>query len=144
MYIAQNYSYAILRPLQQVIRDRGDEVCWFLEGKEVDPQFLKADEQRLPTIDAVKAWNPDAVFVPGNVVPNFVPGVKVGVFHGFNAGKINRKGREDHFEIRDCFDLYCTQGPTTTLPFQALAKKIGTFTVAETGWPALDPLFKGS
>lgn len=140
-YIAQNYSYAMLRPLQQVILARGDEACWFLEGREVDPKFLKADEKRLPDIDAVKAWKPDAVFVPGNVVPSFIPGVKVGVFHGFNAGKMNHKGREDHFEIRDCFDLYCTQGPATTLPFLELEKKIGTFTVAETGWPALDPLF---
>ncbi|MCH1929835.1 CDP-glycerol glycerophosphotransferase family protein [Shewanella sp. A25] len=141
LYIAQNYSYAMLRPLQQVILDRGDQVCWFLEGDEVDPKFLKSDEQRLTTVEAVQAWKPDAVFVPGNVVPRFIPGVKVGVFHGFNSGKVNRKGREDHFEIRDCFDLYCTQGPDTTLPFQALEKKIGTFTVAETGWPTLDPLF---
>jgi len=140
-YIAQNYSYAMLRPLQQVILERGDEVSWFLEGNEVDPKFLKTDELRLQSIDAVKAWKPDAVFVPGNVVPRFIPGVKVGVFHGFNAGKMNLKGREDHFEIRDCFDLYCTQGPATTLPFLKLEKKFGTFTVVETGWPALDPLF---
>lgn len=142
LYIAQNYSYAMLRPLQEAILARGDEVSWFLEGNEVTPKFLKADEQRLLDVEAINAWRPDAVFVPGNVVPNFIPGVKVGVFHGFNAGKINRKGREDHFEIRDCFDLYCTQGPATTLPFMALAEKFGTFTVAETGWPALDPLFQ--
>lgn len=140
-YIAQNYSYAMLRPLQQVIWDRGDDVCWFLEGNEVAPKFLKEDEKRLPDIDAVKAWKPDAVFVPGNVVPRFIPGIKVGVFHGFNVGKMNHKGREDHFEIRHCFDLYCTQGPATTLPFIRLSKKFGTFKVVETGWPTLDPMF---
>ncbi|WP_299002472.1 CDP-glycerol glycerophosphotransferase family protein [uncultured Shewanella sp.] len=141
-YIAQNYSYAILRPLQDVILKRGDEVCWFLEGNEVDAAFLTAKEHRLMTIDEVKHWQPDAVFVPGNVVPSFLPGIKVGVFHGFNAGKMNRHGREDHFEIRSCFDLYCTQGPATTLPFLHLAQKFGTFKVTETGWPALDPMFK--
>lgn len=140
-YIAQNYSYAILRPLQKVILARGDEVSWFLEGREVNGEFLKASENQLLSIDDVKAWQPDAVFVPGNVVPRFIPGVKVGVFHGFNAGKMNHKGREDHFEIRDCFDLYCTQGPATTLPFIRLAEKFGTFKVAETGWPTLDPMF---
>ncbi len=140
-YISQNYSYAILRPLQQVILARGDEVCWFLEGKEVDATFLKPTETRLLSIDDVKAWRPGAVFVPGNVVPSFIPGIKVGVFHGFAAGKINRKGRLNHFEIRDCFDLYCTQGPETTLPFIQLAEKFGTFRVAETGWPTLDPMF---
>lgn len=142
MYISQNYSYAILRPLQKAILARGDEVSWFLVGEQVNPNFLKTDETRLISVDEVKTWSPDAVFVPGNVVPRFIPGIKVGVFHGFNAGKINRKGREDHFEIRHCFDLYCTQGPATTLPFLKLADKFKTFEVAETGWPALDPLFK--
>ncbi|WP_299809745.1 CDP-glycerol glycerophosphotransferase family protein [uncultured Shewanella sp.] len=132
----------MLRPLQAVILARGDEVCWFLEGNEVDPDFLKPTEKRLLTIEQVKSWKPDAVFVPGNVVPRFIPGVKVGVFHGFNAGKMNHRGREDHFEIRDCFDLYCTQGPATTLPFEELADKFGTFKVVETGWPTLDPMFK--
>ncbi|WP_298774967.1 CDP-glycerol glycerophosphotransferase family protein [uncultured Shewanella sp.] len=141
-YIAQNYSYAILRPLQDVILKRGDEVCWFLEGNEVTSAFLTVQEHRLMTIDDVKHWQPDAVFVPGNVVPSFIPGIKVGVFHGFNAGKMNHHGREDHFEIRSCFDLYCTQGPATTLPFIHLAHQFGTFKVTETGWPALDPMFQ--
>ncbi|MGS0728602.1 CDP-glycerol--glycerophosphate glycerophosphotransferase, partial [Shewanella sp. 0m-11] len=132
----------MLRPLQAVIQARGDEACWFLEGNEVDPAFLTATEKRLLTIEEVKSWKPDAVFVPGNVVPRFIPGIKVGVFHGFNAGKMNHRGREDHFEIRDCFDLYCTQGPATTLPFEELAEKFGTFKVAETGWPTLDPMFQ--
>ncbi|WP_220762772.1 MULTISPECIES: CDP-glycerol glycerophosphotransferase family protein [unclassified Shewanella] len=131
----------MLRPLQAEILARGDEVCWFLEGEEVNPAFLKATEKRLLTVEEVKAWKPDAVFVPGNVVPSFIPGVKVGVFHGFNAGKLNRRGRVDHFEIRDCFDLYCTQGPEATIPFKQLAEKIGTFKVVETGWATLDPMF---
>ncbi|HIF9084616.1 TPA: UDP-N-acetylglucosamine 2-epimerase [Photobacterium damselae] len=144
MYIAQNYSYAILRPLQEAILHRGGEVCWFLEGKEVDANFLLPNERRLNTIAEVKAWQPDAVFVPGNVVPRFVPGIKVGVFHGFDAGKMNRRGREDHYEIRGCFDLYCTQGPNTTLRFEQLAKEYGFFKVKQTGWPMMDPLFQPS
>ncbi|WOT05298.1 CDP-glycerol glycerophosphotransferase family protein [Shewanella youngdeokensis] len=143
LYISQNYSYAILRPLQSAIKARGDEACWFLEGNEVTSSFLKADEQQLTSVEEVKAWNPDAVFVPGNTVPNFIPGIKVAVFHGFDAGKVNRRGRVDHFEIRDCFDLYCTQGIDTTQPFTRLAQEHGTFTVVETGWPTLDPMFKG-
>ncbi len=141
-YISQNYSYAILRPLQTAILKQGGEVCWFLEGDEVNPDYLHTNEQRLMTIDAIKQWKPDAVFVPGNVVPAFIPGIKVGVFHGFNSGKVNRRGREDHFEIRGCFDLYCTQGPQTTKPFLRLEKEHGFFQVKETGWPAIDPLFQ--
>ncbi|MCL1124411.1 CDP-glycerol glycerophosphotransferase family protein [Shewanella surugensis] len=141
-YIAQNYSYAILRPLQDVSLKRGDEVCWFLEGNEVDPAFIMASERRLNTIDEVKRWKPDAVFVPGNLVPYFIPGIKICVFHGFNAGKMFRNGTDSHFKIRSCFDLYCTQGPATTFTFTYLANKSGTCKVVETGWSALDPMFQ--
>ncbi|CAG18651.1 conserved hypothetical protein [Photobacterium profundum SS9] len=141
MYIAQNYSYAILRPLQALIRSKGGDVCWFLEGEEVSGKFLAKDENHLANIADVIAWQPDVVFVPGNVVPNFIPGLKVAVFHGFNSGKLNRKGREDHFEIRGCFDLFCTQGPDTTERFEHLAQQYKFFNVKQTGWPMLDPLF---
>jgi len=144
MYVSQNYSYAVLRPLQKEVLARGGEVAWFLEGKEVSPKHLKDDEKQLLSVESVRAWNPEVVFVPGNVVPRFIPGIKVGVFHGFSVGKLNRRGRPDHFEIRHCFDLYCTQGPDTTIPFQALSEKHKTFSVAETGWPTLDPLFAKS
>ncbi len=140
-YISQNYSYAILRPLQAEIWARGDDAAWFLEGREVNPDYLQADEQHLQSISQVQAYHPDVVFIPGNVVPSFISGMKVGVFHGFNSGKLNRRGFEDHFNIRGCFDLYCTQGPNTTLPFIDLAKQHQHFSIKQTGWPALDPLF---
>lgn len=140
-YISQNYSYAILRPLQKIILARGDEVRWFLAGNEVADKYLKPTEKRLMTIDETIKWQPQAVFVPGNIVPSFIPGIKVSVFHGFGTVKINGLGRNGHFTIRHCFDLYCTQGPESTEPFQLLAEKHGTFKVVETGWPTLDPLF---
>ncbi|WP_462157255.1 CDP-glycerol glycerophosphotransferase family protein [Pseudoalteromonas sp. GB56] len=141
MYISQNYSYAILRPLQQQIRTHGGEVKWFLEGTEVNPDFLAEDEQQLHSIDDIKAWNPHATFAPANILPTFFPGKKVAVFHGFDAGKLNSRGKNDHFTIRGCFDLYCTQGPNTTGPFAQQAKEMGFFRVRETGWTMLDPLF---
>ena len=141
MYISQNYSYAILRPLQTEIIAMGGTVAWFLEGDEVSSAYLENSEQRLSTIHDVRLWKPEVVFVPGNVVPSFIPGIKVGVFHGFNVGKLNRRGGEDHFQIRHCFDLYCTQGPDTTLKFKQIVEQDKTFDVIETGWPALDPLF---
>ena len=140
-YISQNYSYAILRPLQEVILARGDQAAWFLEGKEVNENYLLATENQLKSINAVQEYQADVVFIPGNVVPDFISGIKVGVFHGFNSGKLNRRGFEDHFNIRGCFDLYCTQGPNTTLPFIELAAQHQHFSVKQTGWPALDPLF---
>ena len=80
-------------------------------------------------------YQPDAVFVPGNWVRFYFPGLKVQVFHGFG---IEKKG---HFRIRNYFDLYCTHGPLTTVPFQKLAQQHPHFRVIETGWPKVDPLF---
>ncbi|RHW77670.1 CDP-glycerol glycerophosphotransferase family protein [Colwellia sp. RSH04] len=134
-YIAHNYSFEILRPLQQAILAQGDQVKWLAIGKEVTLSFFKADEEVLPTIDDARMYNPDATFAPGNEIPNFIPGYKVQVFHGLEWKK---KG---HFIIRDFFDLYCTHGPATTSRFQQLANKHGYFDVVETGWPKLDYLF---
>jgi len=138
MYISQNYSYAMLRPIQTEILSQGGEVLWFLEGAEVSPAYLNSSEKRLENIASIIKWNPDVVLVPGNVVPDFIPGLKVGLFHGFNSGK---RGDDAHFKIRNCFDLYCTQGPNTTRRFKLLANQKQTFSVAETGWAMLDPLF---
>jgi CDP-glycerol glycerophosphotransferase (TagB/SpsB family) len=140
MYVEQNYSFAILRPIQEAILNRGGKVAWFITGKEANRSLIADTETLLSTVEQVQAFKPIAVFVPGNVVPNFFPGVKVGVFHGFFAGKHGNS----HFNIRGFFDLYCPQGPNTTGPFQELAKKHGFFRVVQTGWSKLDPLFKAN
>ena len=135
-FINQVYSYSILRPLQKIIRQRGDEVAWFVQG--TDDSYLRADETQLKTVDEVKAYNPVAVFVPGNWVPDFFPGVKVEVFHGLANDETGKKG---HYRIRGLFDLYCTHAPAVTHKFEELSTQYGTFSVVETGWPKLDPLF---
>ncbi|MDH3978860.1 MAG: CDP-glycerol glycerophosphotransferase family protein [Gammaproteobacteria bacterium] len=141
LYAVMDYSFAILRPLQAAIRARGDECAWFLADQAAESGYLHADERRLKTVNEVKAWAADATFVPGNTVPDFFPGYKVAVFHGFNARKRTRGKLDSHFTIRGCFDLYCTQGPSTTQVFEQLAKAHGYFRVQETGWPKVDPLF---
>lgn len=141
-YISQNYSYAILRPLQEAIWARGDQVAWFLEGKEVDAAYLLKNEVQLKSIAEVKCFNAIATFYPANIAPTFLPGINVAIFHGFDAGKMDKRGNNDHFKVRNCFDLYCTQGPSTTKVFTALEKKHHHFKVIETGWSALDPLYK--
>lgn len=139
-FVSELYALAILRPLQRTIRARGDEAAWFIEKPGLE-RFLKPDEHRLGTVAEVRRWRPEAVFVPGNWVPDFFPGLKVEVFHGFNVSK--RSDERGHFRLRGWFDLYCTQGPATTEPFRALAERYGYFRVIETGWPKLDPLFSG-
>ncbi|MBY6187932.1 CDP-glycerol--glycerophosphate glycerophosphotransferase [Marinobacter hydrocarbonoclasticus] len=137
-YIEQPYSFSILRPLQTAIQAQGGEVRWFLKGDKVAHDGLAEGELALRTVAEVQAYNPRAVFVPGNVVPDFFPGVKVQVFHGLEWKK---KG---HFRIRGFFDLYCTHGPITTERFRDLSSKHGSyFEVIETGWPKMDPYLGG-
>ena len=119
---------------------RGGEVAWFLARKQYE-NYLEPGERHLESIAAVMAFQPDAVFVASNVVPDFFPGIKVQLFHRVQLpGK--REAARGHFRIRGFFHLYCTQGPDTTLPFQALERRYGCFKVVETGWCKLDPLFR--
>lgn len=140
--ISQNYSFAILRPLQEAIRQSNRDVCWFVQGNSVNLKYFKDDEKVLSSVKALISYAPDAVIYPANIAPTCFPGINVAVFHGFDAGKLDKKGNNDHYKIRNCFDLYCTQGPESTAEFQRLAVTHNTFRVIETGWCALDPLFK--
>jgi len=133
LYGSERYALAILRPLQEAIRARGGEAAWFFDGP--GAKDLREGE-RLLDVAEVRRWKPLAVLTPGNHLPHFFPGAKVEVFHGFDAGKPR------HIYIRGFFDLYCTTGPRDTAQFQALADKLGHFSVAETGWPKLDPFMR--
>ena len=114
-------------------------VCRGGQGNSV---IFQDDEKRIDSVEQIFEYNPAVVIAPANSIPSFLPGLKVSVFHGFDAGKLDSRGRNDHFKIRDCFDLYCTQGPSTTAGFLQLQQNHGFFNVIETGWPALDPLFE--
>ena len=135
-YIEQNYAYTILRSLQAEIRANGGSVHWLLVGNDVDAGYLQADEVSLQNVAAAIALNPAAVFVPGDRVPSFIPGLKVQVFHGLNEDK-----RGNIYPERGLFDLYCTEGPGRTSMLQPLAEQRGYFQVRETGWLKLDSLF---
>lgn len=137
LQIQQNYTFEILRPLQTAILAQGGKVLWLVIGSAVDTNQFTPYEEHTKNIDLVRVFDPDAVFVTGNVVPDFIPGLKVQLFHGFEWKK---KG---HFRIRGSFDLYCTQGPLFTHKFVELAKEHGAyFDVEQTGWPKMDNIFK--
>ncbi len=137
LFATELYALPVLRPLDAAIRAAGDKVAWFAPA--AFGRHLAAPERLLSDVDEVAEFRPDAVFAASNWVPQFFPGAKVQVFHGFSVDK--RAPDRGHFRIRGLFDLYCTQGPATTRPFEALARQHGHFAVTETGWPKLDPLF---
>jgi CDP-glycerol glycerophosphotransferase (TagB/SpsB family) len=134
LYGSERYALAILRPIQAAIRARGDEAAWFFDGP--GGEDLRPDERLLRTTREVQAFGALANLTSSNAVPHFFPGVKVEVFHGFDAGKPR------HIYIRGFFDLYCTTGPRDTQAFEAKARELGHFAVHETGWPKLDPFMR--
>jgi CDP-glycerol glycerophosphotransferase (TagB/SpsB family) len=137
LFATELYALPILRPLAAAARRAGQRTGWVVP--DAISGYLHEGEGRLRSARAVRALAPHAVFSAANWVPPAFPGAKVQVFHGFNAEK--REPDRGHFRLRGFFDLYCTQGPATTAPFEALAREHGYFAVAETGWPKLDPLF---
>jgi len=137
-YVEQDYSFAVLRPLQTVALQRGHEVRWLLLDA-VTKSLSEPGEVVLPDVKSAVKYDPVAVFAPGDQVPGFIPGLKVQVFHGLNEDK-----RGNIYPERGLFDLFCTEGPTRTAMLKPLEKKRGYFRVIETGWPKLDSILNSS
>lgn len=141
IYISYSYSVPIGLPLEAEILKRGYTVYWFSDEADGKNALIKK-ENLLPTIQDVMAYKPDIVLTATDDVPDFISGVKAQIFHGFLAQKRpENKNDFSHFRIRGFFDLYCTQGPSTTKGFLRKQKKTKSFEVVETGWSKVDPLF---
>ncbi|PIX08497.1 MAG: CDP-glycerol glycerophosphotransferase, partial [Flavobacteriaceae bacterium CG_4_8_14_3_um_filter_34_10] len=138
IYISYAYGIPIGKPLVTEIQSRGYSVKYFAEEKETILYFSDLSNVLL-TVNEVLQYDPQIVLCSSNSVPDFFPGIKIQIFHGFSVGK--RKENKGHFNIRGWFDLYCTQGKNTTEKFKNLAEKFGYFDVVETGWSKVDGLF---
>lgn len=133
-YIEQDYSFAIMRPLQAEARKRGYDVRWLIIG-DASPDLLEADELVCESAADAVGFAPDAVIAPGDRTPSFIPGLKVQVFHGLNEDK-----RGQRYPERGLYDLYCTEGPGRTNDLKQYEGKRNYFRVAETGWLKLDAI----
>ena len=138
IYISHTYALPIGAPLQKEILRQGYKVKWFSDQEYTKAHFPEQGEL-LDSIEEVISYKPDIVLTITDSLADFIPGIKVQVFHGFLANKHSFK--KGHFRIRGFFDLYCTQGPSTTGPFKELQKKHQHFEVIETGWSKVDPMF---
>lgn len=136
LYITHPYSVSICKPLEEEILSRGMQVKWFVE-EEYTKKYLNSREEILTIKESID-YAPHVVLVATDSVADFIPGIKVQVFHGFPANK--RKGI-DQFTIRGFYDMYCTQGPTSTNVFKQKSEKLKFFDVVETGWSKMDALF---
>lgn len=133
LFCENRYAVDILQPLQvECDSQGGHDVLWYVHTKRIKNFPLADTVKWTDSIQKIYDFHPDAIFVPGNIVPYYLPGVKIQVFHGYAAEK------KDHWVIRRYFDTYFTQGPYFTSHFEALAKQYKDFEVRETGWTKQD------
>lgn len=133
LFCENKYAVDILMPLQEEAdREGGNKVLWYVHKPQIDKFPLEGKVSHTNSIQEAYDFHPDAVYCPGNIVPYYLSGVKIQIFHGYAAEK------KDHWIIRRYFDTYFTQGPYFTSHFQKLAEKYGDFEVLETGWTRQD------
>lgn len=134
LFFCENrYAIDILLPLyEEAVRQGVHELLWYIHTKKIKNYSLPADAPMTDSIKKAYSYKPEAIFVPGNIVPYYLSGVKIQVFHGYAAEK------KDHWIIRRYFDLYLTQGPYFTSHFQKSAEEYKDFEVRETGWTKQD------
>jgi glycosyltransferase involved in cell wall biosynthesis len=138
LYFSYSYAIPIAEPLEEEIKRLGHEVKWFADEEE-GQSSIQHKSNALESIQGALDFAPHILLVITDNCPDFFKALKVQIFHGFNAEK--RNPERDHFNIRGFFDLYCTQGPSTTPVFEKLKEQHPHFHVMETGWSKVDPLF---
>lgn len=133
LFCEQIYAIQILYPLQEEAdKQGGHQVMWYVHQKNISDFPLKDKVKWSHAIQDIYDFSPEAIFVPCNIVPYYLPGVKIQIFHGYAAEK------KDHWVIRRYFDIYFTQGAYFTKVFKALSQKYKDFEVVETGWTKQD------
>ena len=133
LFCENAYAIDILRPIHdEAVRQGCHEVLWYIHEHKIKSFPYDSEVNATRSMQQCFDFSPEAIFVPGNIVPYYLPGVKVQVFHGYAAEK------KDHWVIRRYFDTYFTQGPFFTEHFKKLALRYGDFEVTETGWTKQD------
>jgi len=135
LFCENKYAIGILHPLELEAQKRNYKVKWYLNADKINDFKYKKEVDWTFSMQEIYDFSPDAIFVPGNIVPYYLPGIKISIFHGYAAEK------RGHFKIRGYFDLYFTQGPYFTKGFNDLHNKKSDFKVVETGWPKQDWIF---
>ena len=134
-FITKPYSISIIKPLiEEIERQKYGKSLIFIPLSMENN--IRSDLEYVTSVSEAINFNPDVVFVPGNVVHDKIPGLKVQIFHGL----CDEKG--GHFKTTGFFDLYCTSGPEITERFIKLSEKFRHFLVRETGWTRVDEILK--
>ena len=136
LFCEHKYAVDILKPIQVASdKEGGNDILWFVDSRHIPDFPLKDEVKYTNSMQELYDFSPEATFCPGNIMPYYLPGVKIEIFHGYAAEK------KDHWVIRRYFDTYFTQGPFFTKGFERLAKRYKDFEVLETGWPRQDWIY---
>ena len=82
LFCRNPYAFGILKPLSDRLIAEGHKILWYLPVH-LTESFPFKDEKYSTDMAELADFNPEAIFVPGNEVPYYLPGVKVQIFHGF-------------------------------------------------------------
>ena len=106
LFCENKYAVDILLPIyQEAVKSETNHILWYVHLPKIPVFPLDGKVVYTYSMQEVYDFSPEAIFVPGNIVPYYLPGVKIQVFHGYAAEK------KDHWVIRRYFDTYFTQGP---------------------------------
>ena len=106
IYISYSYAVPIGNPLEEEILRRGDTLKWFSDLED-GKNALIGKQNVIDSIKNVISYEPHIVLAATNDVPDFISGIKVQIFHGFNAQKRPEANiKFSHFRIRAF--LICT------------------------------------
>ena len=90
LFCENKYAIDILNPIQEHVTKQHlpHEILWYIHKPKID-SFPYADQVKWTnSIQEVYDFQPEAIYVPGNIVPYYLPVVKIQVFHGYAAEKV--------------------------------------------------------
>src|SRR3712207_8528237 len=78
LFCENKYAIDILQPLEDEARREGNnEVMWYVHAPKI-PEFpLAGQVSWTHSIQEIYDFKTEAIFVPGNIVPYYLPGVKI-------------------------------------------------------------------
>ena len=93
LFCENKYAIDILYPIyQEALKSEDNQLLWYIHLPKIPVFPLQKEVTYTHSIQEVYDFSPEAIFVPGNIVPYYLPGVKVQVFHGYDAEKKDLSG----------------------------------------------------
>ena len=81
LFCENKYAIDILKPIHdEAVMEGGNDVLWYIHRKRIPSFPLDGEVVWTNSIQEIYDFGPEAIFVPGNIVPYYLPGVKIRAF----------------------------------------------------------------